>query len=111
GGGGRGGRWGGLGGGGGVPGEQAAATIRETAPELTTGGLRDLSGQLPARVRRVRVGEEALENCPADTVGPDAALAQSEGRRVIGAPAQTLITLDPSERPVTTPPVPAPPRP
>lgn len=82
----------------GLPLEQAAATIRETAPELTTAGLRDLSGQLPARVRRVRVGEEALENCPADTAGPDAALAQSEGRRVIGALAQALITLDPSDR-------------
>jgi DNA-directed RNA polymerase specialized sigma24 family protein len=82
----------------GQPLEQAARTIREKDPDVTTDRLRDLANQLPARVRRVRVGDECLEGCYADTPAPDTGIAVREGRRVIGALARALTTLDAADR-------------
>jgi RNA polymerase sigma factor (sigma-70 family) len=82
----------------GMPLERAAASIRETDPRATPERLVDLANQLPARVRRIRVGEEALEDRCADTPAPDVCLALREGRRVIGGLARALRTLDPTDR-------------
>lgn len=82
----------------GMPLERAAAAIRETDPRATPERLGELANQLPARVRRIRVGEEALEDRSADTPAPDACLAVREGRRVIGGLARALRTLDPTDR-------------
>jgi RNA polymerase sigma factor (sigma-70 family) len=82
----------------GLPLERASATIRETEPTVTKERLRDLANQLPPRIKRVRVGEEALEECCADTPAPDTGVGMREGRRVIGALARALTTLDPLDR-------------
>lgn len=82
----------------GLPFERAAATIRETEPKMTTERLQDLACQLPTRVKRVRVGEETLDDCATETPGPDAGIAMREGRRVVGALARALTTLDPVDR-------------
>ena len=82
----------------GLPFERAEAAIRETEPRVTTETLRDLASQLPVRVKRVRVSEEALTDCPSDEPAPDAGIALREGRRVIAALARALTTLDPLDR-------------
>jgi RNA polymerase sigma factor (sigma-70 family) len=46
----------------------------------------------------VRVGEECLQDCYADTPGPDAGVMTREGRRVISALARALTTLDATDR-------------
>jgi DNA-directed RNA polymerase specialized sigma24 family protein len=82
----------------GLPFERAAASIRETEPTVTNERLRDLVVQLPPRVKRIRVSEEMLADCCADTPAPDAGVAMREGRRVVGALARALTTLDPIDR-------------
>jgi RNA polymerase sigma factor for flagellar operon FliA len=82
----------------GMPFERAEAAIRETEPRVTTERLRDLAGQIPLRVKRVRVGEEALADYPANAPGPDAGIALREGRRIACALARALTTLDPVDR-------------
>jgi len=49
-------------------------------------------------MKRIRVGEELLEDCSAATPLPDVCLARREGRRVAGALAGALTTLDPIDR-------------
>jgi RNA polymerase sigma factor (sigma-70 family) len=82
----------------GMPLDQAALTLRRRDPDATPEYLSVVAGQLPQRVRRVRVGEECLEGCYADTAAPDAGIAMGEGRRVAGALARALTSLDPVDR-------------
>ena len=82
----------------GIPLDQAVLTLKKTDPSVTTERLATLAEQLPARVRRVRVGEECLDACYADTPAPDAGVAVREGRRMVGALARALTTLDPVDR-------------
>jgi len=82
----------------GLPLERAVQAIRETSPRTTLEQLQDLANQLPTRIRRIRVDEATLEDCCADTPSPDACLAAREGRRVTGALARALATLEPSDR-------------
>jgi RNA polymerase sigma factor (sigma-70 family) len=82
----------------GLPLEQASRTIRQNQPDVTPEWVSELAGQLPQRVRRIRVGEECLEDSAADTPSPDAGVALREGRRVMTALARALTTLDPIDR-------------
>lgn len=82
----------------GLPFERAAITVREHHPEATADGLRRLAGQLPPRVRRMRVGEECLEDRCADTPGPDAGVVLNEHRRLVASLARALTALDPVDR-------------
>ena len=82
----------------GLPFDRAAVAIRETEPAVTNERLQELANQLPPRIKRVRVGEELLVDCRADTPSPDVCIAKHEGRRVAGALAGALTTLDPIDR-------------
>ena len=82
----------------GLPFDQAVQKVRKSDPTATSDHLKGLAGQLPARVRRVRVGEECLEGCYAATPAPDAGVGMREGRRVVGALARALTSLDPVDR-------------
>src|SRR5262245_33957491 len=82
----------------GMPFDQAVQKVRKTDPSATIEGLSGVAGQLPTRIRRVRVGEECLESCYAGTPAPDAGIGMREGRRVVGALARALTTLDPVDR-------------
>jgi len=82
----------------GLPFDRAAVTIKETEPAVTTERLQELANQLPTRMKRIRVGEELLDDCSAATPPPDACLSRREGRRVVGALAGALTTLDPIDR-------------